>query len=83
MLLLFGSHDSTHSHPTCSASESGLIIGVSIVVGFVMGVLSATRGIDDTSFPGSVGEGVNPSVGAYQLQSIIERQNMLRQHDDL
>jgi hypothetical protein len=64
------------------SSISGLIIGVSIVVGFVLGVLTATSGIDDMSYPGSLGEGANPHVGGYQLRSIAERQH-LYQHQEL
>ena len=54
----------------------GLIIGVSIVVGFILGVLSATSGIQDTGIynGGGVGEGVSPNAGLYQLQSIKEGQ---------
>ena len=61
----------------------GLVIGVSIVVGFVLGVLSATSGIqesaDGTLLYTAGGEvvagGISPKAGLYQLQSIRELQS--------
>lgn len=85
-LSLVGSNCFADTHRCFALSPhstiSGLIIGVSIVVGFVIGVLTATSGIDDSSYPGSLGEGANPNVGVYQLRSIAERQYM-HQHQEL
>jgi hypothetical protein len=73
----------SHSQLLCLApSNRGLIIGVSIVVGFVIGVLTATNGIDEAAYLASLGEGANPNVGVYQLRSIAERQNM-HHHQEL
>lgn len=56
----------------------GLVIGISIVVGFVLGVLSATSGIQDNGsglYTGSTEAGVvSPNPGLYQLQSIRDLQ---------
>ena len=56
----------------------GLVIGVSIVVGFVLGVLSATSGIQDHEGGVYTGTGepgvVSPNAGLYQLQSIRDLQ---------
>lgn len=59
----------------------GLIIGISIVVGFVMGVLSATSGISESNFHESLGAAANPSVGVYQLQSVKDGLHRPKHHE--
>lgn len=58
----------------------GLLIGISIVVGFVMGVLSATSGIKDKPFHGAVSDTTPGGIGVYQIQSLQHGKLLQEQH---
>ena len=53
----------------------GLVIGISIVVGFVLGVLSVTSGVSETQVQEALGNQLasGPTVGVDQLQSQRQR----------
>jgi hypothetical protein len=60
----------------------GLVIGISIVVGFVLGILSATSGIQERPFHGAVSDTTPGGIGVYQLQS-LQHGKLLQQQQSL